>query len=82
MKLYTHILGGISSSVGHMHRMDATRVPGCTLLIEVAVAASRVGRPLLHFKDYAKRDRFAFGINPKEWGDLAKNSTTRPRRQK
>lgn len=59
--------------LGHVHRMDSTRLPRQVLLSQVAFAKRRVGRPVLRFKDCVKRDMVAFNIDPDSWRDHASN---------
>lgn len=57
--------------LGHVHRMPPNRLPRRVLLGVIADAKRNVGRPLLRFKDCAKRDLSAFKISHKEWERLA-----------
>ncbi|XP_045448721.1 uncharacterized protein LOC123657186 [Melitaea cinxia] len=59
--------------LGHVHRMDPSRLPRQIMLGAVANARRDVGRPLLRFKDCAKRDMVAFNINHNSWEKLAEN---------
>ncbi|XP_063386472.1 uncharacterized protein LOC134672159 [Cydia fagiglandana] len=59
--------------LGHVQRMDSARLPRQTMLSQIAVGKRNVGRPLLRFKDCAKRDMVAFNINCDSWEDLALN---------
>ncbi|XP_046978621.1 uncharacterized protein LOC124544203 [Vanessa cardui] len=63
--------------VGHVHRMDASRLPRKVLLGAVANAKRNVGRPLLRFKDCVKRDLTSFGIEHREWEKLAEDRDRR-----
>ncbi|KAL4714206.1 hypothetical protein ACJJTC_002843 [Scirpophaga incertulas] len=57
--------------LGHVYRMESSRLPRRILLGEVAKAKRNVGRPLLRFKDCAKRDMAAFNIDHQNWQRLA-----------
>ncbi|XP_073965599.1 uncharacterized protein [Choristoneura fumiferana] len=59
--------------LGHVHRMEQTRLPRQILLGEVADAKRPVGRPMLRFKDSAKRDMVAFKIPSNQWEELAED---------
>lgn len=47
--------------------MEPSRLPRKTLLGEIADAKRLIGRPMLRFKDSAKRDMLSFAIDPKNW---------------
>ncbi|KAI5642526.1 hypothetical protein NE865_05553 [Phthorimaea operculella] len=49
--------------LGHVYRMEPSRLPRRVLLGAVANAKRGVGRPMLRFKDCAKRDMAAFDID-------------------
>ncbi|XP_063892975.1 uncharacterized protein LOC135117521 [Helicoverpa armigera] len=57
--------------LGHVHRMEPSRLPRRVLLGAVANAKRDVGRPLLRFKDCIKRDMAAFKIDHRDWEKLA-----------
>ncbi|XP_045457359.1 uncharacterized protein LOC123667510 [Melitaea cinxia] len=59
--------------LGHVHRMSSARLPRQTLLGQIAFAKRNVGRPMLRFRDCAKRDMVAFNIDRNSWEDLASN---------
>ncbi|KAI5645187.1 hypothetical protein NE865_02735 [Phthorimaea operculella] len=59
--------------LGHVYRMEPSRLPRCVLLGAVANAKRGVGRPMLRFKDCAKRDMAAFDIDHQSWEKLAEN---------
>lgn len=59
--------------LGHVYRMDITRLPRQVMLGAVADARRSVGRPLLRFKDCTKRDLALFNIEQGEWEKLARN---------
>ncbi|XP_047993557.1 uncharacterized protein LOC125231993 [Leguminivora glycinivorella] len=59
--------------LGHVQRMDSTRLPRRTMLCQIASGKRNVGRPLLRFKDCVKRDMVAFNIDFNSWEDLAAN---------
>ncbi|XP_045452069.1 uncharacterized protein LOC123661077 [Melitaea cinxia] len=59
--------------LGHVHRMDPSRLLRQIMLGAVANARRDVGRPLLRFKDCTKRDMVAFNINHNSWEKLAEN---------
>ena len=57
--------------LGHVHRMEASRIPKAILYGELAAGHRNIGRPLLRFKDVCKRDMKALDINTESWEDLA-----------
>ncbi|XP_063620689.1 uncharacterized protein LOC134793093 [Cydia splendana] len=57
--------------LGHVQRMDSTRLPSQIMLSQIAFKKRRIGRPLLRFKDCAKRDMVAFDIDRDTWEELA-----------
>ena len=62
--------------LGHVHRMEADRLPRQVLYGELWEGARPVGRPLLRFKDVCKRDLLLAEFNPNTWEDLAQDRTT------
>ncbi|XP_059049895.1 uncharacterized protein LOC131844918 [Achroia grisella] len=61
--------------LGHVHRMEPSRLPRRVLLGAIANAKRDVGRPLLRFKDCAKRDMATFQIDHRSWEKLATNKS-------
>ncbi|XP_046962200.1 uncharacterized protein LOC124531734 [Vanessa cardui] len=59
--------------LGHVHRMEHIRLPRQILLGQVADAKRSVGRPMLRYKDCAKRDMVAFNIPSSRWEELAED---------
>ncbi|KAI5631543.1 hypothetical protein NE865_15748 [Phthorimaea operculella] len=57
----------------HVHRMEPSRLPRCVLLGAIANAKRGVGRPMLRFKDCAKRDMTTFDIDLQSWEKLVEN---------
>ena len=57
--------------LGHVSRMEDGRIPKDLLYGELASGSCSVGRPLLRFKDVAKRDLSSLKI--KDWENVAKN---------
>ncbi|XP_061728258.1 uncharacterized protein LOC133533309 [Cydia pomonella] len=57
--------------LGHVHRMDASRLPRQVMLGQIANARRPVGRPKLRFKDCCKRDLICFDIHPHNWESQA-----------
>ncbi|KAI5652186.1 cytochrome p450 domain-containing protein [Phthorimaea operculella] len=53
--------------------MEPSRLPRRVLLGAIANAKRGVGRPMLRFKDCAKRDMAAFDIDHQSWEKLAEN---------
>lgn len=59
--------------LGHVQRMEPSRLPRKILLSEIAFAKRPIGRPLLRYRDGAKRDMLSFGIEFTNWEDLAED---------
>ncbi|XP_063532033.1 zonadhesin-like [Cydia strobilella] len=59
--------------LGHVHRMQPSRLPRRVLLGAIADAKRSVGRPMLRNKDCAKRDMHAFNIPVHQWEKLAED---------
>ncbi|XP_063545967.1 uncharacterized protein LOC134753921 [Cydia strobilella] len=59
--------------LGHVHRMQPSRLPRRVLLGAIADAKRSVGRPMLRHKDCAKRDMHAFNIPVHQWEKLAED---------
>nr|XP_049699970.1 uncharacterized protein LOC126055306 [Helicoverpa armigera] len=57
--------------LGHVQRMEPSRLPRQTLLGQISDAKRPVGRPLLRFKDSVKRDMVSFKIDPNIWEKLS-----------
>ncbi len=57
--------------IGHLRRMDDSRIPKSILFGELAAGKRSVGHPLLRYKDSIKRDLKDFGITPNTWELLA-----------
>ena len=57
--------------LGHVHRMEDTRIPKCLMYGELATGARPQGRPFLRFRDTCKRDVKAIGLDPDTWHTLA-----------
>ncbi|XP_048001809.1 uncharacterized protein LOC125238518 [Leguminivora glycinivorella] len=59
--------------LGHVHRMQPSRLPRRVMLGAIADAKRSVGRPMLRHKDCAKRDMQAFNIPVHKWEELAED---------
>ncbi|PZC71480.1 hypothetical protein B5X24_HaOG213343 [Helicoverpa armigera] len=57
--------------LGHVQRMEPSRLPRQTLLGQISDAKRPVGRPLLRFKDSVKRDMVSFKIDRNIWEKLS-----------
>ena len=57
--------------LGHVSRMEDGRIPKDLLYGELASGARTVGRPLLRFRDVAKRDLISLKIT--DWENVASN---------
>ena len=57
--------------LGHVHRMDSSRIPKRLLYGELTDAPRRVGRPHLRFKDVCKESLTCCGIGKNSWESLA-----------
>jgi len=53
--------------LGHVHRMDNSRIPKRLLYSELSSGARPRGRPLLRFKDCCKQSLTCAGIDHKRW---------------
>ncbi|KAI5643165.1 hypothetical protein NE865_04887 [Phthorimaea operculella] len=62
-----------AEDLGHVYRMEPSRLPRRVLLGAVANAKRGVGRPMLRFTDCAKRDMAAFDIDHQSWEKFAEN---------
>ena len=59
--------------LGHVRRMDDSRIPKDLLYRELADGARSRGRPSLRYKDSCKRDLKEAGIDLETWESLAEN---------
>ena len=59
--------------LGHVHRMDSSRLPRAILYGELSTGSRPLGRPRLRFKDVCKRDMKQAGIDHNNWEDAAKD---------
>ncbi|XP_045503538.1 uncharacterized protein LOC123700381 [Colias croceus] len=59
--------------LGHVYRMEPSRLPRRVMLGAIADARRDIGRPLLRFKDCVKRDMASFKIDHNNWEKLATN---------
>ena len=59
--------------LGHVRRMDDSRIPKDLLYGELADGARSRGRPSLRYKDSCKRDLKGSGIDLETWESLAEN---------
>ena len=57
--------------LGHVHRMEDTRIPKRLMYGELATGAWPQGRPFLRFRDTLKRDVKAIGLDTDTWHTLA-----------
>ena len=57
--------------LGHVHRMDPSRIPKRLLYGELSNAPRTCGRPHLRFKDVCKENLKQAGINANSWEPLA-----------
>ena len=57
--------------LGHVHRMEDTRIPKQLMYSELETGARPHGRPYLRFRDKCKRDVKEIGMNPETWHTLA-----------
>ena len=57
--------------LGHVHRMEDTRIPKRLMYGELATGARPQGRPFLRFRDTLKRDVKAIGLDTDTWHNLA-----------
>ena len=57
--------------LGHVQRMDNTRIPKQLLFAELSGGTRQRGRPLLRYKDVCKSSLICAGINHKSWEPLA-----------
>ena len=62
--------------LGHVRRMDDSRIPKDLIYGEIANAKRPRGRPALRFKDCCKRDMKSFNIPPNDWERLADHRQT------
>ena len=58
--------------LGHVHRMDSSRLPRAVLYGELSTGSRPLGRPRLRFKDVCKRDMKQAGMDHNNWEDAAK----------
>ena len=59
--------------LGHVYRMDDSRIPKDLLYGELVDGARSRGRPSLRYKDSCKRDLKGAGMDLETWESLAKN---------
>ena len=59
--------------LGHVHRMEDSRIPKAILYGELSQGRRHVGRPLLRFTDTCKHDMKEFQIPHSNWEALANN---------
>ena len=59
--------------LGHVHRMDNSRIPRQILYGELAAGSRKRGRPQLRFKDACKATMLSFQIDPTNWEATAEN---------
>ena len=57
--------------LGHVHRMEGTRIPKQLMYAELETGARPHGRPFLRFRDKCKRDVKEIGMNTDTWHTLA-----------
>ena len=57
--------------LGHVHRMDPSRLPRAVLYGELSTGSRPLGRPRLRFKDVCKRDMKLAGIDHNNWEKAA-----------
>ena len=57
--------------LGHVKRMDDTRIPKQMLYGEMSQGTRQRGRPKLRYKDKCKSTMMKCNINPAEWERLA-----------
>ena len=62
--------------LGHVHRMDPTRLPRAVLYGELSTGSRPTGRPCLRFKDVCKRDMKQAGIDHTTWEEAAKDRSS------
>ena len=60
--------------IGHVHRMDPSRLPRTILYGELTTGSRPVGPPCLHFKDVCKRDMKQAGIDLNSREEAANDS--------
>lgn len=53
--------------LGHVHRMDSSRIPRSLLYGQLSNGNRRRGRPILRFRDACKRDMISCRIAHKDW---------------
>ena len=58
--------------LGHVHRMDSSRLPRAVLYGELSTGSRPLGRPRLRFKDVCKRDMKQAGRDHNNGMDAAK----------
>ena len=61
--------------LGHVFRMDDSRIPKDLQYSQLATGLRKRGRPLLRFKDVCKRDLTLLDINTNRWENLAQDRT-------
>ena len=61
--------------LGHVQRMDNTRIPKQLLFAELSSGTRQRGRPLLRYKDVCKSSLICAGINHTAWEPLAADRT-------
>ena len=61
--------------LGHFRRMPDGRLPKDILYSKLCTGSRPRGRPMLRFKDVAKRDLVALDIDNERWEELAEDRT-------
>ena len=59
--------------LGHVHRMDDTRIPKLMMYGELSDGSRPIGRPKLRFKDICRLNLKELGIDEGSWSELAED---------